>query len=303
MEKIKKFFSEKLKNISPFTIIVGVLLFIYSLFLFILLLWGVSNSLKSVSEFRTNPMFLSKIFPWEWSWDNYSTVFNKFQIRRVTETGIKIVSMFDQIIYTLLYAGGCALINSFVICITSYACARYDFWFSKVLYTIVLITMMLPIVGSYPSELQILTNLGLYDTIWGNWIQKMNFLGPYFLVFHATFKSLSKEYIEAARIDGANEFTIFFKIVFPLVSLTFFTVVLIKFIEFWNDYQAPLLYMPSFPTLSVGIYHLSNSTTSGLSYVPMRLAGCIMLVLPIFVLFIIFKDRIIGNISMGGVKE
>ncbi len=60
MEKIKKFFSEKFKKASPFTILVGVLLFVYSLFLFILLLWGVSNSLKSVSEFRTNPMFLTK---------------------------------------------------------------------------------------------------------------------------------------------------------------------------------------------------------------------------------------------------
>ena len=60
MNKIKKFFSERFK--SPFTVILGVLLLVYSLFLFILLFWGLNNSLKSVSEFRTNPNFLSKIF-------------------------------------------------------------------------------------------------------------------------------------------------------------------------------------------------------------------------------------------------
>ncbi len=296
-------FIEKLKKISPFRVVLGVLLALYSLSMFVLLFWGVLNSLKSVSDFRTNPLFFTGKWPWKWSWNNYAYVFNNFQIRVSTAQGVRIITVWHQILYTLLYAGGCALINVFVTCITAYAVARFDFAYSKVVYVVALVTMMLPIVGSYPSEIQMLKSLGLYDAIWGSWIQKMNFLGLYFFVFHATFKSIAKEYVEAAKIDGASEWRIFFRIMLPLVRVTFFIVVLIKFVEFWNDYQSPLLYMPSFPTLSVGIFRLANSTVKGLNYVPMRMAGCVMLVLPIFILFMCFRNRIIGNVSMGGVKE
>ena len=296
-------FIEKLKKISPFRVVLGVLLALYSLSMFVLLFWGVLNSLKSVSDFRTNPLFFTGKWPWEWSWNNYAYVFNNFQIRVSTAQGVRIITVWHQILYTLLYAGGCALINVFVTCITAYAVARFDFAYSKVVYVVALVTMMLPIVGSYPSEIQMLKSLGLYDAIWGSWIQKMNFLGLYFFVFHATFKSIAKEYVEAAKIDGASEWRIFFRIMLPLVRVTFFIVVLIKFVEFWNDYQSPLLYMPSFPTLSVGIFRLASSTVKGLNYVPMRMAGCVMLVLPIFILFMCFRNRIIGNVSMGGVKE
>lgn len=302
MSKSKAFFG-RLKKSSPFRATLGVLLTLYALSMFILLLWGVLNSLKSVSDFRTNPLFFTGKWPWEWSWSNYSFVFNNFQLRVSTVHGVKIITVWHQIAYTLLYAGGCAFLNVFVTCLTAYAVARFNFAYSKVLYVVVLVTMMLPIVGSYPSEIQILKSLGLYDTLWGSWIQKMNFLGLYFFVFHAAFKSMSKEYVEAAKIDGAGEGKIFFRIMLPLVRVTFFIVVLIKFVEFWNDYQTPLLYMPSFPTLSVGIYHLSNSTVTGLNYVPMRMTGCVMLVLPIFILFVCFRNRIMGNVSMGGVKE
>ncbi len=296
-------FIEKPKKISPFRVVLGILLALYALSMFILLFWGVLNSLKSVSDFRTNPLFFTGKWPWEWSWDNYAFVFNNFQIRVSTAHGVRIVTVWHQILYTLLYAGGCAIVNVFVTCITAYAVARFDFAYSKAVYVVALVTMMLPIVGSYPSEIQMLKSLGLYDTIWGSWIQKMNFLGLYFFVFHATFKSIAKEYVEAAKIDGASEWRIFFRIMLPLVRVTFFIVVLIKFVEFWNDYQTPLLYMPSFPTLSVGIYRLANSTVKGLNYVPMRMAGCVMLVLPIFILFMCFRNRIMGNVSMGGVKE
>lgn len=302
MIKSKRFF-DKVKKISPFRAVLGVLLTLYALSMVVLLFWGVLNSLKSVSDFRTNPLFFTGKWPWNWSWSNYAFVFKNFQLRVSTVKGVRIITVWHQILYTLLYAGGCALVNVFVTCVTAYAVARFDFAYSKVLYVVALVTMMLPIVGSYPSEIQMLKTLGLYDTIWGSWIQKMNFLGLYFFVFHATFKSTAKEYVEAAKIDGAGEWRIFFRIMLPLVKVTFFIVVLIKFVEFWNDYQTPLLYMPSFPTLSVGIYHLSNSTVKGLNYVPMRMAGCVMLVLPVFILFICFRNRIMGNVSMGGVKE
>ena len=162
--------------------------------------------------------------------------------------------------------------------------------------------MMIPIVGSYPSEINMLQKLGLYNTLVGAWIQKANFLGMYYLVFYAAFKGLAKDYSEAAEMDGASEFTVMTRIMLPLVRNAYFTVFLVKFVEFWNDYQIPLLYLPSRPTLSYGLYYVSNYTANMISTVPMRMAGCIIILIPILVLFIAFNDKLMGNITLGGVK-
>ena len=90
----------------------------------------------------------------------------------------------------------------------------------------------------------------------------------------------------------------------PLVSKTLATVLLIDFIAFWNDYQTPFLYMPSSPTLAYGLYMFTFSNKSAkISSVPMRMAGCMVLFIPIFIVFISFQKYLIGNVSVGGLKE
>ena len=83
---------------------------------------------------------------------------------------------------------------------------------------------------------------------------------------------------------------------------TFFTVMLINFIAFWNDYQTPLIYLPSYPTIALGMYHMASTTENGMSYVPMRMTGAMLLFLPIFCLFVIFQKRLLGSLTMGGIK-
>ena len=89
----------------------------------------------------------------------------------------------------------------------------------------------------------------------------------------------------------------------PLVKNTFLTIFLIRFIEFWNDYQTPLLFIPNKPTISYGLYRFGNSNNADLSNVTMQLMGCLIVLVPILVVFIFFQKRIMGNITMGGVKE
>ena len=162
--------------------------------------------------------------------------------------------------------------------------------------------MIIPIVGSLPSEIQMAKNLMLYDKLWGLWIMKANFLGMYFLLFYNNFKVLPMAYTEAAKIDGAGNTTIFLRIIFPLIKNTFITIMLIKFIEFWNDYQIPLVYMPSYPTIALGMYHMAYTTINNLSRVPMRMAGSIMMITPILILFLAVQKRLLGNLTMGGIK-
>ena len=89
----------------------------------------------------------------------------------------------------------------------------------------------------------------------------------------------------------------------PMVLPTCSTIFLIFFIQDWNDYQTALIYMPSHPTLAYGVYSMSMSNKNGLSSEPMRLASCVIMATPILVLFIAFRNKIMGNVTMGGVKE
>ena len=160
----------------------------------------------------------------------------------------------------------------------------------------------MPVVGSLPSEIQMSKLFGLYNHIWGTWIMKFNFLGIYFLVFQTIFKGFAKEFSEAAKIDGANNFVIFFRIMMPLVKNTFFTVFLILFITYWNDYQVALIYIPDYPTVALGAYRFSVSQEGELGSIEMKVAGAMLVFIPIFIVYAVFNKRLMGNLTLGGVK-
>ncbi len=278
-------------------IILLVFLIIYALSLFTPILWAVLSAFKSTSEFRINIVGLPK----KWTW-NFSHVFKVFYVRIYTDAGAKDIGMGMMYVYSILYALGCSFFNAFIICITAYATARFDFKLSKIIRTIVIVVMVLPIVGSLPSEIRMARLLGLYDHIWGLWIMKANFLGMYYLVFYGMFKSLPMAYTEAAKVDGAGNFRILFRIILPLVKNTFFTIMLINFITYWNDYQVPLIYIPSYPTIAYGMFIMSKTNDNGMSSVPMRMTGAILMLAPILLLFTVFQKRLLGNLTMGGIK-
>ena len=262
------------KHISPVAVILLVLLVLYALMLVGLLFWAFMTSFKSQQEFRLNVIG----FPKTWVW-NYTFVFQMYLYPVFTEAGTEYVGMGLMFLYSLLYAAGCAFTATLVPCITSYLCARFPYKFGKIVYLIVIVTMVIPIVGNQPSEIQVAQFFGLYDQIWGLWLMKANFLGMYFLVFFAIFRGIPKEYRN-----------------------TFLVVMLIRFIEFWNDYQTPLIYLKSYPTVALGMFNMANTRENGLSTVPMRMTGAMLMLLPILAIFLVFQKHLIGNITVGGIK-
>lgn len=283
-------------HIKPFTVVCFVVLAAYAILLILPLLWGLMTSFKNLMDFTTHPLG----FPQTWVFSNYLTAFEFFYVQLDARTYVYVEMM---AVYSILYAGGCAFVQTLAACIVAYATARFDFRLSKVIYGIVLVTMVLPIVGNLPAEIQMTRQLHIYDTMWGAWILKANFLGMYYLVFFATFRGVPAAFTEAAKIDGASNWRIMTRVILPLVRNTFFTVMLINFVHYWNDYQTPLVYIPSYPTLAYGLYRYNFSTLPEISDTPMKLAGCMIVFLPIFIVFVVFQKRLIGNISMGGVKE
>ena len=283
---------------TPVTVVMLIVLILYVASLFLLFLWAVMAAFKDpLFDFRVNPWG----FPREWVW-NFSTVFAEFEVPVSTAKRIGSVGMGKMYLYSFLYAGGCAFFNTLVPCITAYLCARFKYKFSRVMHTIVLITMVIPVVGSLPAEIRMAQALKLYDEIWGMWILKANFLGMYFLVFYNIFKALPDAYTEAAKIDGAGNMQVLLRIALPLVRNTFFTVFLIYFIQYWNDYQTPLIYLPSYPTIANGMYTVAVTPSTEMNFVPMRMAAAIIMLVPILVVFLVFQKRLLGNLTIGGIK-
>jgi ABC-type glycerol-3-phosphate transport system permease component len=131
---------------------------------------------------------------------------------------------------------------------------------------------------------------------------KANFLGLYFLVFHEVFKAMPKSYSEAATIDGAGDFAIMTRIALPLAKNTFFTVLLINFVTLWNDYQTPMIYMPTHPTIAEQLYWIQHSSFKLFAKTPVQMAAVLLLMIPVLILFLCFHKRLMGNLTIGGVK-
>ena len=242
----------KVKKIKRSSVILGIVLGavlgVYVLSLFWMLGWGLITSLKDDIYFLRHVIGL----PDKWMWSNYIRAFNSFLVNVTTSSGIRTVYLEEMFLNSVLYALGCAIASTTCACVMAYLSARFAYKFSKVTYTVVVVAMIVPIVGSLPSEIQMVTSLGLFGTFWGVWLLKANFLGMYFLVFYAVFKGVPKDFSEAAKIDGAGNFTLMVRIMFPLVASTYFTVLLLNFITFWNDYQIPLIYIRLMGNIHMG---------------------------------------------------
>jgi ABC-type glycerol-3-phosphate transport system permease component len=107
--------------------------------------------------------------------------------------------------------------------------------------------------------------------------------------------------MEAAKIDGANFYQIYFKIMRQQASPLALTLGLLLFINKWNDYMSPLLYLPEKPTLATGLYRYQTIVERNGNY-PVLFAGLFMCLLPILIIFSIFSDKMMNNINIGGLK-
>ena len=213
-------------------------------------------------------------------------------------------------INSLLYAVGNSLARVFVLFIVAYAAARFKFMVGKIIYGIVIVGMILPVVGAQPSMIKVAQSLGLYDNFPGMYIQKANFMGMHFLILHATLAAFPKDYDEAAQIDGASNLAVMFRIMLPLSITTVATILLLNFITEWNDYATPMLFMPNHPTVAYGLQSFNggkgaagSDESTKASYTPVKIAACFLSALPTLILFIIFHNRLLTNLSIGGVKE
>ena len=280
-----------------FAIVSTVFLSIYSLSILFMLGWALLSTFKGRFDFSDNVFRL----PQEWIFSNYKTVFENLAVNIRLDHGTRDVLFPELLFNSLALAFGGATMTIVAHVLVAYACAKYPFKYTKFLYAFVIFTIIFPTVNNLPSTMLIVRGLGLYDNYLGILFMKFGFLGTYFLILYATFKSIAWDYAEAAFIDGASNLRVLVSIMIPMASASIGTIFVLSLIAYWNDYMTNVLYMPSMPTISYALF-LFRSNPSGEITVPVILTASICLCIPVLALFIAFKNKIIGNLSIGGLK-
>ncbi len=279
-----------------YEIVVCAILTLYSLILVGLFLWAFLSSFRTHANFRENPLAVFS----EFEVKNYQYVLNSLKTSFYEGKAKVTVGLITMFTNSLIYSGGGALIQTLFTAAVAYCCARYKCLTSTILRNVVIVTMILPVVGTMPSLLEVLKTLSLHNTWIGIFAQRISFCSAYFLIFYAAFSAISWEYAESAFIDGASHFLVFIRIMLPLVTSLLVTVFILLFVQFWNDYQTPWLLIPSYPTAALGLYHYLNDMQ--INNVPAQIASGMIIFVPVFTIFVIFRDRIMGNLTEGGIK-
>jgi raffinose/stachyose/melibiose transport system permease protein/N-acetylglucosamine transport system permease protein len=288
------------KKIQIFPVIIWTVLFVWTLVFLALIAWAFITSLKTVFNFYQDPIGLPQEKYGGWQFENYVNAFNAIKINK-NGIWIGVPGLFKN---SMLFVLGNATLSVLTACIASYVLAKYSYirWV-KSLWALVLITKFMPIGTSTSGNIVFLHSLHLYDSMAGNWLVNCGAFGATFLIYYATWKSVSWTYAEAAFIEGAGHARVMISIMFPMTVTIFGVLFLQKFIELWNNYTTPIVYLPSYPTLSYGAWAFQfSSANPEVAVAPVQLAGLLTLASPVFILFIIFRNKLMGSLTMGGLK-
>ena len=247
-------------------------------------LWLVLTSFKTVGEAMQIP---PTFFPKKFLTDAYSQIVSALPFARVY-----LNTIISTVVTTVVQVMFCSM--------AAYAFARIEFPFKNAIFVLILSVLMVPGQIFLIPQYQIIQKVGLLDTIPALFLPNLFSAFGTFLL-RQFFLSLPKELEEAALLDGCNRYQIFWKIMLPrtkpgIVSLVIFTA---KFA--WNDFMWPLIVntSPKMMTLGPALSTLQGQYTT--KY-PMQMAGAVMAVIPIIVLFFIFQKQFIEGVAQSGIK-
>ena len=293
----------KIKSINyPFAICALILMVVFALTIIVPMVWAFFSSFKSELDYSFYPLKFPLSEYGGWRFDNFSIAYKIMYIAVDTvEGGTRYVYATEMFMNSLIYSAGCTFVCLFSHIMMAYICARFKSGFGKMIYGIVVVVLTLPIIGNLPAELQMSKTLGIYDSLIGIWVMKGGFFSLYFLVFYAALKAIPRDYSEAAEIDGAGPVAIMIRIILPMIKGAITTVALLVFIGYWNEYYTPMVYLPTHPTIAYGLYRLEWNYIKW-NTTPRRLAASFIVALPLLALAVVFRKKLVGTISIGGIK-
>ena len=281
---------EKIKRSGTdlaFMWIMFALFVLYAISLMFPFLWCLMNSFKGMQEFFYNVNGL----PENWYFDNW-----KNSLTLSIDNNITIPQMYlNSVILTV----GCTFFSMFSCSATAYVLTKFDFYGKSAIYTAAIVIMMIPTMGSMAAMYRLYNTIGLINTYTGIFITAMGGFGSGFLLLYGFYRNLSWTYAEAAQIDGAGHFRIYFGIMLPMAVPALTAVGILTGIGFWNDYFTVYMYAPGKANIAYGIQRISSEAGADL---PQVFAAMMISVIPVLVVFACFQKTIMQNTAVGGVK-
>ncbi|HGD7070219.1 TPA: carbohydrate ABC transporter permease [Enterococcus faecium] len=260
-----------------------VLMTVIGIILIIPLLWMVFTSLKPMEEIvRYPPTF----FPEKIVWENYLDTIAAFPFWRYAR---------NTLFITVLVVIGNVLSNSFIV----YGFAKLDFPGKKLMFALVLSTMMIPGFVTMIPQYVLFSKIGWVGTYLPLIVP--SFFGNAFNIFlmRQFYLSINNELIEAAEIDGANHLYIWSHLMLPLTKPALITIAINSFNAAWNDFLGPLLYIQDQEkyTLQIGLQVFQNQATTQWNYL---MAGATLVLIPTILLFFFAQRYFIEGMDLTG---
>lgn len=266
--------------------ILHLLLILIALFMILPFVWMVSTSLKPVSEvFQSPPQFISP----NATLDAFRTLFEDRAFAR-------------NLWNTFLIATSATAVRLFFCALGGYGFAKYTFRGKGAMFAFVLATLVIPFGIMLIPLYYLMLQLRWIDTFWPLIIPgAANAFGIFFM--RQYISTVPNELLDAARIDGAHEFAIFWRIILPMISPGLVSLGLIFFMASWNDYLFPLVILksPSNFTLPLTIQSLVSGGLGRPIY-NLQMAGSVVSIVPLLIIFLLFQRRFIDGITAGAVK-
>lgn len=248
-------------------------------------LWMLFTSFKSLAETLVIPPTL---LPSEWKFSNYVEAWNSGPFLKYT-------------INSLIVTFSVVALQLLTIIPAAYVFARHEFKGKKLLFAFTLLTMMIPAQLTFLPVFLMMSKAGLLNTFWSLILPSASSAFGIFLL-RQRFMQIPEEIIEAAKLDNASEMKIIYKIMVPQAKGTLVTLGLFSFIGTWNDYFWPLVMTTkdTVRTLPLGVSML-RATMDGTQW-HVLMAGNVILVLPIIIIYLFAQKRIIEAFTYTGIK-
>lgn len=264
-----------------------ILLTLWALMVLFPFYWMILTSLKSYSAY--NSEYIPQLYTLAPTLQNYLDAFTAVPLARY---------LLNTLIFTVVTTGVMLLVTL----LAAFGFARLSFRGRDLVFTLFLALMMIP------SELVVITN---YVTI-TNWGLRNSFAGLilpsvtsvfYIYLLRENFAQVPDELYYAAKVDGTSDFKYLWKVMLPICRPTIVTITILKVIECWNSYVWPRLI-----TDNEAYYLVSNGIQSirengfGRENIPAMMAAVVVISVPLIVLFLIFRNKIMEGVSRGGTK-
>ncbi|MBE5842207.1 multiple sugar transport system permease protein [Butyrivibrio sp. INlla18] len=268
-------------------ILIYMLLILWGIIVLFPFYWMILTSVKSYGSY--NGEYVPKFFTLSPTFENYVTAFTAVPLAKY---------FFNTFIFTVVTTA----IMMVVVVLSAFAFARLDFKGKDILFSLFLSLMMIPNELVIITNFVTITNLNLRNTFLGLILPSVTSVF-YIYLLKENFEQIPENLYKAAKVDGTSDFRYLTKVMLPISRPTLITITILKVIECWNSYVWPRLITDdqNYFLVSNGIQEIRENGF-GRENVPAMMAAVVVISVPLVVLFLVFRHKIMEGVARGGTK-